>query len=275
MKLTEQQLREILQQKRAGAEVRSSDCLTSEQFVRAALGEMTGDERRHLAHHLVNCMDCTEEYRAVRALEPWAVESQREIALQNDASGPAESIVPRLSSSSRGTTPASDQSFGSGESVRAGDGGLFAALGRVFGRPMRPVAAAVLMLIVAGGAFVVWRSIANKQPAVSTERAGVALKLTVKPSNNAVLPAAPEELSWSALEHALTYRVQLYDFQSTPIWESPRLTGTSVMLAPEIRQQLLSDQPYYWRVIAEDAIETRQSELFQFTLAAPGANNHN
>jgi hypothetical protein len=81
-------------------------------------------------------------------------------------------------------------------------------------------------------------------------------------------------LSWSALEKTLAYRVVLYDFQSTPIWESSRLTTTSVALPEEVRGRLSRNQTYYWRVIAEDAIEQRQSELFQFTVTASPDNRN-
>ena len=261
MKLTEQELREILQQKRVPTGARGSDCLTSDQFVRAALGEMTEKERRNVARHLVNCMDCTEEYQAVRALERWAIESQREL-MTPPLSQPPDRTTGRLNWS--GDSRESERAAGS----RLARGNPIAAfVGLFWGPRMRPLAALTLLIAVAGGSFVVWRSITHREPPVSTERSGVSFKLTVEPPDNAILRDAPEVLSWSALEHALTYRVMLYDFQSTPIWESPRLTSTSVRLPDVIRQQLLGNQPYYWRVIAEDAIEQRQSELFQFTLA--------
>src|SRR5262249_49379759 len=84
--------------------------------------------------------------------------------------------------------------------------------------------------------------------------------------NKAAINDPPQRLAWSAIEGGLTYRVVLYDFQSTPIWESGRLRENSATLPESIRQVLLRNQPYYWRIIFEDKIEQRQSELFQFTI---------
>jgi hypothetical protein len=282
MKLTEQELRAILQ--RQGAGRRNAECLTADQFARAAAGEMSEEERRDVARHLVVCMDCTEEYRAARALEPWARELQRDLQASQTASGAAnppalqpfqgEEVVEGDSKRLRFPRPASqelpDSETASSETFHPG------------GRPRRRIAsqpgtrailAVAAMLVIAATSIFIWQSSSPRDPGQSSQRSGLSFTLTVDPPNDATLVEPPASLSWSPLEHTLAYRVLLYDYQSTPIWESARLTTTSIVLPEEIRKRLSRNQTYYWRVIAEDAIEQRQSELFRFTLNAPPSRN--
>ena len=131
----------------------------------------------------------------------------------------------------------------------------------------RAVAAiAAIVVLVAGSSLIVWQSKIHQEPPASNERAPISLGLNVEPPNKAAINQPPERLAWSAIEGGLTYRVVLYDFQSTPIWESGPLKESSATLPVAVRQLLLRNQPYYWRIIFEDKIEQRQSELFQFTI---------
>jgi hypothetical protein len=80
MKLTEAQLKEILQKQTARATPRQAKCLTEEQFVRAVTGEMGQQERAQMASHLVVCSDCAEEYRILRSLRPLAEQAEAILA---------------------------------------------------------------------------------------------------------------------------------------------------------------------------------------------------
>ncbi|MEW6212190.1 MAG: hypothetical protein AB1631_27925 [Acidobacteriota bacterium] len=255
MKLTEEKLREIFQQQTARTTPRQTECLTEDQFMRAATGEMTSEERRNVARHLITCIDCTEEYRALRSLETWAEDS----CVKLTSSVEADSVNALLTSPARADR---------GRLQRLGDS-VAAFWQRLIWEPgARRVAAVAVMIVVAASSVVIWQSIKRKEPPASTERARVSPRLSVEPPNKATLNQPPEKLVWSAVEHAITYRVALYDFQSTPIWESAPLRETSVAIPESVRGRLLRNQPYYWRVFAEDAIDQRQSELFQFTLTA-------
>ena len=77
MKTSEEELKALLQQQTARSTPRQADCLTEDQFVQAATGEMTEQERVRVAHHLVTCVDCTDEYRSLRALKSWADEAEQ------------------------------------------------------------------------------------------------------------------------------------------------------------------------------------------------------
>jgi hypothetical protein len=247
MKLTEEKLREIFQQQTARKTPRQAECLTEDQFMRAATGEMSSEERRSVARHLVTCIDCTEQYQALRSLETWAEDARRVLSPSAEAS-PA-----------RG---------GRGRLQRLG-GSVAAFWQRLIWEPRaRRVAAIAVMIVVAASSAVIWQSIRNKELPASTARARVSPRLSVDPPDRATISQPPEKLAWSDMEQAITYRVVLYDFQSTPIWESSSLREASAKLPESVRQQMLRNQPYYWRVFAEDAIDQRQSELFQFTLTA-------
>lgn len=80
MKLTEAQLKEILQNQTARTTPRQAKCLTEEQFVRAVTGEMGQQERAQMASHLVACSDCVEEYRILRSLRPLAEQAEAILA---------------------------------------------------------------------------------------------------------------------------------------------------------------------------------------------------
>jgi hypothetical protein len=80
MKLTEAQLKEILQNQTARATPRQAKCLTEEQFVRAVTGEMGQQERAQMASHLVACSDCVEDYRILRSLRPLAEQAEAILA---------------------------------------------------------------------------------------------------------------------------------------------------------------------------------------------------
>jgi hypothetical protein len=80
MKLTEEKLKQIFQRQTASSTARQVDCLTEDQFARAASGAMDQEERSAVARHLIACSDCTEEYRIVRSLKAWANEADRTLA---------------------------------------------------------------------------------------------------------------------------------------------------------------------------------------------------
>jgi hypothetical protein len=220
---------------------------------------MTDEERLDVARHLAACMDCTEEYRAIRALEPWAQELQRDLQAPGQVPVTASEAFPRQVQPSEARDSHSDAAVRKRISTS---------------NRTRAVLAAAAMIVIAVTSLVIWQSSESRGPGQSSERSGLSFRLTVDPPNKATVPQAPAMLSWSALEKTLAYRVVLYDFQSTPIWESSRLTTTSVALPEEVRGRLSRNQTYYWRVIAEDAIEQRQSELFQFTVTASPDNRN-
>jgi hypothetical protein len=94
MKLTETQLKEIWQGQRARATSRGAECLSEDQFARAATGEMGQQERAQMASHLAGCSDCVEEYRALRSLRPLA--EQAEAILAARVAPEAPEIRPKL-----------------------------------------------------------------------------------------------------------------------------------------------------------------------------------
>jgi hypothetical protein len=100
----------------------------------------------------------------------------------------------------------------------------------------------------------------------SSERGAEAATVAVVPADGTSLSEAPTDLRWEGFEIAQSYRVVLYDFESTPIWESESVTDSSVALPQEIRAALLDGQVYYWRVISRIDTETRQSPLFRFVM---------
>jgi hypothetical protein len=89
--------------------------------------------------------------------------------------------------------------------------------------------------------------------------------IQVEPRHGAALAEPPERLSWEP-EAEASYRVVLYDFELTVLWESPKLTTASVQLSPELRERLRRGRIHFWRVFVESGLERRQSRLYEFTL---------
>lgn len=246
MKLTSEALNELYQQQTARSTRGQAECLTEETLLRAATGELSRSERQCVADHLMVCSDCAEEYRLIRSLKPWA----EQVAAASGEPAP--------------------------EAKAAGKPLRWAAWVQTLWEqlvwlPKWRAAAVIAMIVVAVGAtLTLWRA---RQPGVEpvpSERGEVSVTMTVEPPNRAVLREPPERLAWSAVESAESYQVVLYDFESTPIWESPPVTRTAVQLPEAVRQGLPRGQPTYWRVIVVSGIERRQSELFQFVLTTNG-----
>jgi hypothetical protein len=239
MKLTDEGIKELLRQRPLRATPRKTECLTEEQFLKAAMRKLGDTERRRIANHLATCTDCTDSYRVVLQLRPWAEEAERVLA-------------PRVA-----PTPAASRRFSDS----------LAAFWQRLNRDSRVRAiAAIVLIIVAGGSLLVWQWLRQTTQPGSIERAPVLPRLSIVPTDKAAVGEPPETFSWSAVEGATGYKVVIFDFQSTTVWESGRLRETSIRLPEPVRQRLLRNRPYYWRVIAEDALEQRQSELFQFTV---------
>jgi hypothetical protein len=115
---------------------------------------------------------------------------------------------------------------------------------------------------------ILWPGLNRVGPANENIRGGGALMIEVDPPDRASLNEAPQRLSWSAVENAGSYQVTLYDFESTPIWQSAPVRDTVVVIPESIRQSLRRDQPIYWRIGVERGIERIQSGLFRFEIRA-------
>lgn len=79
MKLTEEKLKELMQNQTARSTSRQVECLTEDHFSRALTKEMGRDERLKMAEHLAVCADCAQEYRILRSLKPWSDEAKKRL----------------------------------------------------------------------------------------------------------------------------------------------------------------------------------------------------
>jgi anti-sigma factor RsiW len=72
MKLTIEEMRGLYQRQTARSRDGRAECLSENTMVRAAAGELSQSERELIADHLAICSDCSEEYRLLREMKPWA-----------------------------------------------------------------------------------------------------------------------------------------------------------------------------------------------------------
>jgi hypothetical protein len=243
MKLTDDKLKQLYQQQTARSARRQAECLSDETLLRAAAGELGQTERERMADHLMVCSDCATEYRLVQSLKPWA---ERVVATSGEPVAEAEMI---------------EQHSGWAASVRA----FWEQL--LYASKWRAAAVAAMLVVAVGASVIVWRAMQSDQGSIPSERGGGSMTMEVEPPNGVVLDEPPERLAWSAVENAESYQVVLYDFESTPIWESSPVTSPAVSLPEAVREGLPRGQPYYWRVVVTSGIERRQSQVFQFTLS--------
>lgn len=137
MKLTEEKLKQIFQQQTARSTARQIDCLTEDQFARAASGALDNQERSAVARHLIACSDCAEEYRIVRSLKPWATEADQALW----ATPPIESR--------QGAVPVRGQTAGASQS-------FWNSLTGFFPSPAAVAIAAMFFLVLFAGVLLLW-----------------------------------------------------------------------------------------------------------------------
>lgn len=230
MKLTEEELKRIYQRGTARRSQHARECLSSETFERAMKGDMERAERARMASHLMTCSDCAREYRAVRSL--------RSVFEQPQSGGEAIPVA---------------------YSARLWE--------RLSPSSWRVAAALAVVILIVTVPLTLWLNSRQSYVPHPTERGGAARRLTVEPSDKTQLSEAPKKLAWSAVERAESYRVMLYDYESTLIWESPSTTDASITLPETIRASLERGRLFYWQVTIQEGIESRRSDVFQFTIS--------
>jgi len=214
-------------------------CPSDEALLKVLTGAATSLERQALADHLVRCSDCAEEYRIASDLKPWA-------AAAADRLAPVQGAPQR-----------------SGFRLGAPQAGSWRPWLGAFS--WRRVATVTAVLALTLGGVALWQTM---PPAPASDRGRSSMTLSAQPPDRAVLPSPPDVLAWSAVPGAESYQVILYDFESTPVWESPPITDARVSLPADTRGAIQPGTPYYWRIIVSIGIDRVPSDLFQFTVTA-------
>lgn len=129
----------------------------------------------------------------------------------------------------------------------------------------------VVLAAVLGVSYLVWSSTQNSGISDERVRSGSTWTIATVPTDRATVVSAPERLEWTSTVPAESYRVTLYDAESTPIWESPAVTTGFVELPAGVRASLPAGRPVYWRVVALSGIDRRESVLLRFTISPAGA----
>ncbi len=114
---------------------------------------------------------------------------------------------------------------------------------------------------LAVGATFFWR-LAPAPPA----RSGGVPALVSSPQDRTRLPAAPSRFAWSAQPDADAYRVELYDADSTLIWESGELERPAADVPAAVAAGLERGRTYYWRVLTRRGIVVEPLPLLEFSI---------
>ena len=228
MRLTKEELTELYLKRTARSARERGDCPVEAMFVRAATKELNRQEREQFADHLSACSDCAGEYRLIQSLK-----SEME----------------------------------PGAAPRKGLAAASALWEKIVWAPGWRAAAAVTAIAIVIGAVTLPRLAQPGREPAPQERGDASLTVKVEPPNLSVLREPPERLVWPETKSAESYQVVLYDFESTPIWESPMVKETAIRLPDDVRSRLPRGKAVYWRVISIGGVDRRQSELFQFTIS--------
>lgn len=240
MRLTSEELKLLYQQRTARPHQKSAECLTPDELMDSARGILPDSVRDSVADHLTICSDCVLEYRLICSLEGEAgVRIREPVGSTADSTPPRHAAKPRISI--RTVLPTSAHRF---------------------------AAAAVILTLAAGGSLILWRTMKTTSVPSQSIRGGASRAIAVQPPDKAELDESPGQLSWSAVESAEKYQVQIYDYESKPVWESSPTANTSIALPESVRLLFQPGRPLYWRVTSFHGIERDRSDLFQFVIRA-------
>jgi hypothetical protein len=232
MKLNDDGLRRLFNDPQLRTARAERGCPGADAFPSEVEGPPRAADRARFADHLVACPDCAGEYRLATSVRRWASDAARAIggagADRPAAQAPsARRLISRL--------------------------------------PTWGLAVAASVLLALGVALILrLRSTGAEETA---ERGEAAPALATDPLDRAVLSAAPERLRWPAVGGADSYRVALYDSESTLLWKSDAVAATETELPAAIRQGLQPGRVYLWRVFARVGLDERASGVFEFALS--------
>jgi hypothetical protein len=231
MKLTDAELEALYRSATAHGD--AAGCPAAETLAAAAASALGVAEREALAAHVARCSTCAEDLRLLAKLRPVVEGAAGRLPEPRPAAGWWPLPFP------------------------AGRRTAFAALA---------------LVAVAAVSLVVWQAARSRTaPPAPVDRSRQEATVATSPPHRAVLADPPAALSWAAVAGATGYRVTLYDFESTPIWESPPLAEPSVALPDEVRGRLGRGRPVLWRIAVTSGVDRAEIGPFQFTLAGDGA----
>ena len=233
MRLNSERLKQLYQVRTARAS--RLECPSADALMKTASREVSLEDRTGMVDHLVACSNCAHEYRLIQ-------EGIHDLERDRAAEGP-----------------------GLGARIRARARADWAALLWI---PRWRAIATMTILLLIGGSLAVWRTSGPDQKLPESVRGVTPVWIDVQPGDHALLDAAPRQLAWSAVESAESYGVTLFDYLSTPIWESGPTTVPSVAVPESVRQRLDRGRPCYWHITVRKGIESYRSELFQFSIRA-------
>jgi hypothetical protein len=232
MKLSDDGLRRLFNDPALRTARAERGCPGSEAFRSEFEGPSGAADRARFVDHLVACADCAEEYRLAASVGRWASEAATAIGW----AGADRAVEP----ASAGRSP-------------------------ILGLPAWGLAVAASVLLALGVAWTLrLRSTSAEETA---ERGEGAPTLATDPADRAVLPAAPERLQWPAVGGADSYRVALYDSESTLLWKSDVVAASETKLPAAIAGSLRPGRTYLWRVLARVGLDERASTVFEFSLS--------
>lgn len=210
--MREAELAERLAERRRERPRAERGCPSPETLLADGAGALADDAREALLVHVERCPDCAAELALAGELRAWADEVV-------PVSAVAGAPPPRPARSAPGRRPPPSAP-----------------------RRWLPLAAALVVAVV-GGVVGVRRLDLGDDRARGVERAS----WPAIPADGATLAAPPDELTWSPVDGAGAYRVELYDAAFTPLVRSAELDRPRLELPEDVA--LRRGETYFWRIL--------------------------
>src|SRR5215831_13767250 len=93
MKLSQDELRDVIRSQTARSVTAPPECLSEEVLMRAAARELDAVEREQVASHLAGCADCVRNYRIAHSVKLWSDQIEGATVEQYSGSMPAQKVA--------------------------------------------------------------------------------------------------------------------------------------------------------------------------------------
>lgn len=127
----------------------------------------------------------------------------------------------------------------------------------------RPAAVAASLVLVAA---IGWRVVLERPDSPPVDRGSSIATANASPPDGATLTEPPRRLAWKDGGPAEAHQILLLDAEATPLWEGPRTPEPGVEVPADVRGRLQAGETYYWRGVAFQGLDRRESPLFRFRL---------
>lgn len=230
------------------------DCPPPVVFLEAEWRELTPDEQQLIEQHLSHCPACSAERDLAQAFDhpaPWTGEAEAGL----------RGVLARIGSAGASAADESDKRARHSRLLR------FPSLPTLLSGPAMGLAAAAVVVLTVGVVLQTRGTGPPDLPGAPTSEVTRGARLRLVEPRGAVT-AAPESLTWEAVEDVVRYEVTLTGVDETVLFRGESRTE-SIAVPKEIRSVLQPAVVYFWQVDAfnESGSRVAWSSATEFRIA--------